>query len=291
MRTFLTSNKLRAAIRGLHSNGESLALVPTMGHLHAGHRSLVELAKQRADRVVVSIFVNPMQFNQAADLESYPQTPEEDASLLAKAGVDWLFTPSVTEMYADGMDASSQIQVPQISEPLEGAFRPGHFSGVATVVAKLLNIVQPDLVVFGEKDFQQLQVIRKMVVDLNFGTRVVSAATMRETDGLAMSSRNSLLTTENRNQAPKLHRLISRVAELLKAGARNYAELEAQGLSLLSKAGFQPEYLSVRNALNLELAKAEDTEIVILVAARLGTVRLIDNIALALNPATLKNNR
>ncbi len=289
MRTFLTSSELQAAMRGSRAGGESIALVPTMGHLHAGHLSLVKLARQRAERVIVSIFVNPMQFNQSTDLDNYPFTPQEDASLLERAGVDWLFTPQADEIYPLGISAATQIQVPHISEPLEGAFRPGHFSGVATVVAKLLNIVSPDLVVFGDKDFQQLQVIRKMVADLSFGVRVISGATIREPDGLAMSSRNSLLTAENRKKAPHLYQLLSNIKTLLESSARNYADLEAQGLELLTKAGFQPDYLSVRSTASFEPAKAEDTELVILVAASLGEVRLIDNLPVSLTSVALKN--
>jgi pantoate--beta-alanine ligase len=285
MRTFLTSSELQAAIRGPRANGESVALVPTMGHLHAGHLSLVKLAKQRADRVIVSIFVNPMQFNQSTDLDNYPLTPQEDALALEQAGVDWLFTPEAEEIYPEGIAAATQIKVPRISEPLEGVFRPGHFSGVATVVAKLLNIVSPDLVVFGDKDFQQLQVIRKMVADLSFGTRVISGETIREADGLAMSSRNTLLTENDRRRAPKLYRLLFRISELLQTGARNYTKLESQSIDLLNKAGFNPDYVSVRNALSLEPAGAGDTEVVILAAASLGSVRLIDNVPVALQAA------
>ncbi len=279
---FSSSQELRAALRGPRAEGKTIALVPTMGNLHAGHLSLVGLARQRADRVVVSIFVNPLQFDQVNDLANYPRTEQQDLALLTRHGVDWAFLPSAADLYPDGLEAAPLITVRGVSEMLEGENRPGHFEGVATVVAKLFNIVQPDLAVFGEKDFQQLLVVRKMVRDLDFPVRIVAAPTVREADGLAMSSRNSRLTEKQRRLAPQLHRLLSRIADFLREGAKSFASMEKKAEALLRTRGFEPDYIAIRNARTLAPAEESDDELVVLAAVRLGEVRLIDNIPVSL---------
>jgi len=281
---FSSAYELSIALRAPRQAGESIALVPTMGNLHAGHLSLVDIARQRADKVGVSIFVNPMQFDQAGDLTNYPRTLEADLALLGEHEVDYVFTPTVSEIYPEGQQSTTRVVAPGISSDLEGASRTGHFEGVATVVAKLFNIVQPGMAIFGEKDFQQLLVIRKMVTDLNFPIRIYSGPTVREADGLAMSSRNSRLTASQRRLAPQLYRLLQRIEGLLREGAKNFSTMEEKALALLATRAFEPDYLTIRNARTLAPATAEDDELVVLAAVRLGEVRLIDNI-----PVSLKN--
>jgi len=260
--------------------GLSVGFVPTMGNLHAGHLALVEAARQRADQVVVSIFVNPIQFGPSEDFDSYPRTLEQDAVALAEAGVHLLFAPSVNEMYPRGLEGQCRISVPGIGELLEGESRPGFFTGVATVVGKLFNIVPADLAVFGEKDFQQLQVIRRMVADMNLPMEVVGVPTRREADGLAMSSRNGYLNEAERRQAPELYRVLCSVRDRLRAGETNYSAIEAEAASRLVAAGLVPDYLTIRRSPDLQPPGAGDAQLVVLVAARLGTTRLIDNISL-----------
>ncbi len=279
---FSSSRELRAALRESRCTQQTMALVPTMGNLHAGHLSLVDLARQRADRVVVSIFVNPLQFDQAGDLANYPRTLEQDLALLTRHGVDWVFTPTEADLYPEGLDANSLVCVRGVSEMLEGENRPGHFEGVATVVAKLFNIVQPDLAVFGEKDYQQLLVIRKMVRDLDFPVEILAAPTVREPDGLAMSSRNSRLTEAQRRLAPQLYRLLSRIADFLREGAKSFASMEKKAEALLRTRGFEPDYIAIRNARTLAPATDTDDELVVLAAVRFGEVRLIDNVPVSL---------
>ena len=258
--------------------GERIGFVPTMGNLHAGHMRLVDEAFGSAQRVVVSVFVNPTQFAPGEDFASYPRTPEDDRRQLAERGTDVLFAPAVEVMYPGGTGSTTQVVVPELSEGLCGAFRPGHFTGVATVVARLFNLVQPHVAVFGEKDFQQLAVIRRMVADLAFPVEIVGVATVREADGLALSSRNRYLGADDRRRAPLLYRTLCKVAQRLREGDADIGELEARAVEDLRKAGFQPEYVAVRDAATLGDPGEPGRERVVLAAARLGKARLIDNV-------------
>ncbi|MDD5035917.1 MAG: pantoate--beta-alanine ligase [Methylococcaceae bacterium] len=266
---------LRESLRIWRMRGESIAFVPTMGNLHAGHLHLVEEAKKQAERVVVSIFVNPTQFSAGEDFGSYPRTPEKDAAQLRESGVDLLFMPDTETMYPRG--SSTFVEVPGISETLCGSFRPGHFRGVATVVCKLFNMVQPEVALFGEKDFQQLTVIHRMVADLNLPVRVIGVPTVREANGLAMSSRNGYLSTEEKSQAALLYQSLLAAKAALEAGERDYRSIETQQLENLKEGGFVPDYFVIRKVDLAEPASC-DRDFVILLAARLGKARLIDNI-------------
>lgn len=265
----------------------TVALVPTMGNLHEGHMSLVRQARARAQRVVVSIFVNPLQFDRAEDLERYPRTLEADSRLLADAGVDALFCPSEQDMYPHDGRPPVRVVVPELSEILEGAFRPGHFDGVATVVAKLFNLVRPDLALFGEKDYQQFKLIERMVQGLDIPTRVEALPTVREPDGLAFSSRNSQLGPEARAVAPQLKQVLDEVAGQCRAGmvpasAEAALEIEGGACDRLRETGFDPEYLSIRRADDLSEPAPDhplsEQDLVVLAAAWLDEVRLIDNV-------------
>ncbi len=269
---------LRMQVQAWRRQGESIAFVPTMGNLHAGHLRLVQAAKVRADRVVVSIFVNPTQFGAGEDLASYPRTEQEDVHKLQTQAVDAVFMPSVQEMYPDFGAALTTVSVKQVSENYCGAVRPGHFEGVATVVTKLFNIVQADFAFFGEKDFQQLAVIRTMVVDLNMPVEIVAVPTEREPDGLAMSSRNTYLTTLQRRQAPQLYQALCAAKNAILDARLSYDVIERQFQQTLKQQGFAPDYFSICRRSDLQAATSADSELVILVAARLGTTRLIDNI-------------
>jgi len=282
MQTLTTIAELRQQVRAWRQNGERIALVPTMGNLHAGHLQLVDEARRCADRVVVSIFVNPMQFSDAGggDFERYPRTFEADRGKLEASGADLLFFPSQQEMYPAGFENVTRVEVPGISDILCGAFRPGHFVGVATVVAKLFNMVQPDVAVFGEKDFQQLLVIRRLTEELCFPVEILGVPTVREASGLAMSSRNQYLTAEERERAAILYRTLQAAKTRLQAGEGTIATVESEALATLADAGFRPEYFTVRRARDLHPATPGDTELVILAAAWLGEARLIDNIRL-----------
>jgi pantoate--beta-alanine ligase len=282
MQLISASNGIRAVVRAWRRAGDAIALVPTMGNLHAGHLELMRAARRHADRVVVSIFVNPLQFTDANDLAAYPRTPEEDQALLRGAGVEALFQPDVAAIYPRGMAAATRIEVPGLSGILCGEFRPGHFSGVATVVAALFNLVQPDVAVFGEKDYQQLLVIRRLAEDLHFPVEIAGVATVRESDGLACSSRNRYLAPRERAQAPELYRVLCALRDEILAGRRDYPAVTAEGLRQLQAAGFQPEYLSVRRAGDLATASPGDCSLRLLAAGRLGKARLIDNIPLDL---------
>ena len=257
--------------------GERIAFVPTMGNLHAGHLALVREAARVAERVVVSIFVNPLQFDRQDDFQAYPRTLAEDREALAQEAVDLLFLPEVEEMYPRGMEACTRVEVPGLSEVLCGAFRPGHFVGVATVVTKLLNAVRPDVALFGEKDFQQLLVVRRLVEDLNLPVEVRGVPTVREPDGLALSSRNRYLSPEERARAPALYRALLAARERLLAGEPPGA-VEAAGMRELEAAGLRPEYFSVRRREDLEEPGPADGQLVVLAAAWLGRARLIDNL-------------
>ena len=278
METVATVAAVREYVRSWRAAGLRIAFVPTMGNLHAGHISLIQLARTRADRFVASIFVNPMQFGPNEDFNHYPRTPTRDAQMLEAAGCDLMFMPDVAEMYPHGAERATRIEVPGISRVLCGEFRPGHFEGVATVVAKLFNIVQPDLAVFGEKDFQQLTVIRRMAADLCLPVEIVGAPTMRETDGLAMSSRNQYLTDEERRIAPRIHAQLQHAAQALRAGPVDLATLEVSGAAALTAAGFRVDYFAVRSVADLMPPAALERDLVVLCAARLGKARLIDNL-------------
>ena len=273
-----TSEALREQLDDWRHSGEHIALVPTMGNLHDGHLSLVSLAREHAERVVVSIFVNPTQFSETDDFDQYPRTLERDKRRLKRVKADLLFVPDVETMYPFGIDNATSVTVPVITAEFCGVFRPGHFDGVTSVVSRLFNIVQPDVAIFGQKDFQQQLVIRRLVDDLRLPLQIVSGATQREADGLALSSRNQYLSDEERAVAPTLYSVLQGIGNDLQAGKRNYTELEQQAMDVLSDAGFDPEYVGIRRAENLQLPDRDNDEIVILAAVRLGAARLIDNI-------------
>lgn len=282
MMTQLTIDDVRAQVQAWRQMGERVAFVPTMGNLHAGHLALVARARELAERVVVSIFVNPLQFGEGEDLEAYPRTPAEDSRELQAAGVDLLFMPDEQEIYPNGREGVTFVEVPGISELLCGASRPGHFRGVATVVCKLFNIVQPDLACFGEKDFQQLAVLRRMVDELNMPLEVVGVPAVREADGLAMSSRNGYLSTAEREIAPRLYQTLQALAEEVRAGERDYPALEQFGRKMLQQGGLQPDYLLLRRTSDLLPPQGDETSLVLLAAAYLGRARLIDNLLIEL---------
>ncbi|MCM0614354.1 pantoate--beta-alanine ligase [Marinobacter sediminum] len=280
MRTVHSLKELRTILRGYRRQGKTIGLVPTMGNLHEGHISLVRKAAEAADIVVTSIFVNPMQFGAGEDLESYPRTLAEDQEQLEAAGNTLVFAPTASEVYPDGLAQQTQVIVPDVSDGHCGASRPGHFEGVATVVSMLFNMVQPDFAVFGEKDFQQLAVIRKMVRDLMVPVEVVGAPTIRETDGLAKSSRNGYLSPAERKVAPVVYRTLRETAEKIEEGHPDLQALEQDATAKLSKAGLRPDYFNIVNSRTLKPATPEDSDITLLVAAFLGTTRLIDNLSI-----------
>jgi pantoate--beta-alanine ligase len=277
MQTLTRIDELRRQVRQWRGRGSRVALVPTMGNLHAGHLDLLRRAIERAERTVVSVFVNPLQFGPLEDFAGYPRTLGDDARRLAAAGADVLFAPSVEEVYPAGASEQTRVEVPGISEDLCGASRPGHFAGVATVVCKLFNMVQPDLAVFGEKDYQQLLVIRRMTADLCIPVEIVGAPTVREPDGLAMSSRNRYLTSRERQTAPLLYRMLREAAEDLRSDM-TFSAVEKRGRDRLAAAGFRPDYVGVRRSDDLAPPGPKDRELVILTAAYLGRARLIDNL-------------
>jgi pantoate--beta-alanine ligase len=282
MRTVHRVTDLQAELAEWRSRGESIALVPTMGNLHAGHLSLVQRARQLGECVVVSIFVNPLQFGPNEDFERYPRTLEADQKLLAGAGAELVFAPAVADVYPGGYPPATTVRVGgALTAILDGHFRPGHFDGVATVVNILFNLVRPDAAVFGEKDWQQLQVIRRMAADLGMPLRIVGAPTLREADGLALSSRNQYLDPGERALAPRLHAALSAVAAAIENGRRDYAALCAEQWAALEGAGFKPQYLEVR-APDLSEPGADAPSLVLLAAAYLGRTRLIDNLQLRL---------
>ncbi|CAJ1291395.1 pantoate--beta-alanine ligase [Escherichia coli] len=268
---------LRQQIRRLRMEGKRVALVPTMGNLHDGHMKLVDEAKARADVVVVSIFVNPMQFDRPEDLARYPRTLQEDCEKLNKRKVDLVFAPSVKEIYPNGTEIHTYVDVPGLSTMLEGASRPGHFRGVSTIVSKLFNLVQPDIACFGEKDFQQLALIRKMVADMGFDIEIVGVPIMRAKDGLALSSRNGYLTAEQRKIAPGLYKVLSSIADKLQAGERDLDEIITIAGQELNEKGFRADDIQIRDADTLLEVSETSKRAVILVAAWLGDARLIDN--------------
>ncbi|MDZ7663410.1 pantoate--beta-alanine ligase [Thiohalophilus sp.] len=277
MRIFDAVRDMQLQSLSWRAAGWRIAFVPTMGNLHEGHLSLVREAARRGDRVVVSIFVNPLQFNDATDYRHYPRTFDQDRQQLAALGVAAVFAPDETAMYPQGREAVTRVEVPQLTSELEGAHRPGHFTGVATVVTKLFQAVLPDIALFGEKDYQQLLVVRKLGADLNMPVEVAGLPTCREADGLAMSSRNGGLKPAERRQAPELYATLQWVGQQWRAGETDLSALEAAAMARLADAGFAPEYVSVRDATTLRPPRA-GAPAVVLGAARLGEVRLIDNL-------------
>jgi pantoate--beta-alanine ligase len=278
MLTATTIADVRQHVGEWHAAGERVVFVPTMGNLHAGHVSLIEAARKHGKRFVASIFVNPMQFGPNEDFAHYPRTPSQDAKMLAEAGCDLMFSPEVGEIYPNGAANATRVEVPGISGILCGEFRPGHFEGVATIVAKLFHIVDPDVAIFGEKDFQQLTVIRRAVQDLNLPVQIVGAPTVRAEDGLALSSRNRYLSAEQRAAAPVIYRALDAARRRLEDGDTDYATIEAAGLAVLQAAGIQPDYLEVRTADRLARPTGHESDLVVLAAGRLGKARLIDNL-------------
>lgn len=282
METVTTIAAVREHVRRWRSEGRRIAFVPTMGNLHAGHVSLIETARRYGERFIASIFVNPMQFGPNEDFAHYPRTPSQDAGMLAEAGCDLMFMPDVLEIYPNGSERATRVEVSGLSSVLDGEFRPGHFEGVATVVAKLFHIVEPDAAIFGEKDFQQLTIIRRMVADLCMPIEIIAAQTVREPDGLAMSSRNQYLTDEERRKAPVIHQTLLAAVARLRAGGKDFAAIERAGVEALDREGFSPDYFAVRRAEDLSSPAADTRHFVILVAARLGRARLIDNLQLSI---------
>src|ERR1700681_205978 len=278
METVTTIAAVRERVRGWRREGRRVAFVPTMGNLHPGHVSLIEAARRRGERFVASIFVNPMQFGPNEDFAHYPRTPRDDERMLAAAGCNLMFMPEVNEIYPHGAERATRVEVPGLSRILDGEFRPGHFEGVSTVVAKLFHIVEPDVAVFGEKDFQQLTVIRRMVADLCIPVQIVGAPTVRDADGLAMSSRNQYLTPQERSIAPRIYATLQAAANRVRSGDVDFASIERSGVPPLENAGFRLDYFSVRQAADLAAPAAEARELVVLTAARLGRARLIDNV-------------
>jgi len=273
-----TAEALRAKLSDWRAAGDHIALVPTMGNLHEGHLSLVSIAREHAERVVVSIFVNPTQFAADEDFDDYPRTLERDKRRLKRAKADLIFAPDIDTMYPFGIDNATSVSVPVITRELCGSFRPGHFDGVTTVVSRLFSLVQPDVAVFGQKDYQQQLVIRRMTEDLNLPIQIVSGPTEREEDGLAMSSRNQYLSDEERRVAPKLYAIINSIATDLASGKRNFEDLESAAMQELESYGFRPEYVSIRRTENLEPPDRDCDELIVLAAAHLGNSRLIDNV-------------
>ncbi len=282
MQVITTREELHEVHESWRHHGEHIALVPTMGNLHAGHLSLVELASQHAERVVVSVFVNPTQFGLGEDFDEYPRTLKRDTQRLKKLDADVLFAPDVGTVYPFGIDKATVVSVPGLTRNFCGASRPGHFDGVTTVVARLFALVQPDVAVFGQKDYQQQLVIRHMTADLSLPIRIITAPTVREADGLAMSSRNQYLSEVERSVAPQLYASLEAIGAELENGKRNFGELEEVARRQLQAAGFVPDYVAVRRAENLEPPDRDCDEIVVLAAAQLGKARLIDNIVVTI---------
>lgn len=270
--------ELRERVSQWRRKGERIAFVPTMGNLHAGHGSLVSRASELADHVIVSIFVNPLQFGPNEDFAAYPRTPDDDKQLLRSLHVELLFAPEVSDIYPQGQESTARVHVPGLEDILCGAFRPGHFMGVATVVTKLLNLVQPDVALFGEKDFQQLMIIRRAATDLCMPVEIIGVPTTREPDGLAMSSRNRYLLAEQRAVAPNIFGALERARVAIESGSKDFAGLEKTGADALSQAGFRPDYFAIRDAHTLQSPDDASKDLVILTAARIGRARLIDNV-------------
>ncbi|MEI8594729.1 pantoate--beta-alanine ligase [Photobacterium sp. Hal280] len=277
MHTFADISPVREQVRAWRREGRRIAFVPTMGNLHQGHLTLVRKAREQADIIIVSIFVNPMQFDKADDLNNYPRTLEEDLAKLNGEGVELVFTPTPDIIYPNGMDRQTFVEVPGLSHMLEGALRPSHFRGVATIVTKLFNIVQPDVACFGEKDYQQLALIRQMVNDLAMPIEIIGVPTVREMDGLAMSSRNGYLTVDERQRAPVLAKTMRWISSQIRGGRRDFDEVVLDANDQLRAAGLEPDEIYIRDARTLQVVGEETTQAVILMSAFLGKARLIDN--------------
>jgi len=278
MDTVTTVAAVRECVRRWRSEGRRVAFVPTMGNLHAGHVSLIDAARRHGDRFIASIFVNPMQFGPNEDYAQYPRTPTQDARMLTDAGCNLMFMPDVAAIYPNGSERATRVDVPSLSRILDGEFRPGHFEGVSTIVSTLFHIVEPDVAVFGEKDFQQLTIIRRMVADLCMPVEIVGAPTVRDTDGLAMSSRNQYLTQAERQTAPVIYQTLQAAAQRLQAGDTDFKSIEQTGINTLEKAALKPDYFSIRRAQDLGAPTPDTQHLVVLTAARLGKARLIDNV-------------
>lgn len=281
MRTVSTPPALRAQIKQWRSEGLRIAFVPTMGNLHQGHLTLVKRAKEQADRVVVSIFVNPMQFDRAEDLANYPRTLMQDQAALQSVDADLLFTPSAELIYPQGVAAETFVEVPELSARLEGAQRPGHFRGVSTIVCKLFNLVQPDVACFGEKDFQQLAIIRQMVADLYMEIEIIGVPIVREASGLALSSRNGYLTEDEHQRAPAIYQQLQHLKQRIEAGERDFATLSKDGATALNAQGFKTDSIDFIDADTLLPVTGQTARIAILLAAFLGKARLIDNLVVS----------
>lgn len=282
MQVISSKQELHEQLREWRHHDDHIALVPTLGNLHAGHIKLVELAREHAERVVVSVYVNPTQFGEDEDFEDYPRTLERDTRRLKQIGADVLFVPDDDTVYPYGHDCATVVSVPGLTENFCGASRPGHFDGVTTVVARLFALVQPDVAVFGQKDYQQQLIIRFMTEDLSLPIRIITAETVREDDGLAMSSRNQYLTEEERAVAPLLHDTLSELGSALQNGKRDFEELEKIAIGRLEKAGFGIDYVAVRRAQNLAPPDRDCDELVVIAAVHLGEARLIDNIVVTI---------
>ena len=282
MQVITSGEELRELHDTWQHHAEHVAIVPTMGNLHEGHLSLVELAAELAERVVVTVFVNPTQFGDGEDFEDYPRTLERDTRRLKTLQADVVFAPSVDTVYPFGIDNATTVSVPCLTQNFCGATRPGHFDGVTTVVARLFALVQPDVAVFGQKDFQQQLVIRHMTTDLSLPIRIITAPTVREPDGLAKSSRNQYLSAAERDVASQLHVAIEHIGQELQNGKRDFGELESNAVDKLQDVGFVPDYVAIRRAQDLEVPDRDCDELVVLAAAQLGKARLIDNVVITI---------
>lgn len=282
MQAIQDKQELRQQLAEWRRQGDHIGLVATMGNLHSGHVSLVELVREHAERVVVSVYVNPTQFGEGEDFEDYPRTLERDTLKLRKIGADILYIPDDNTMYPFGHDRATVVSVPGLTENFCGASRPGHFDGVTTVVARLFSIVTPDVAIFGQKDYQQQLVIRYMSADLNLPIRIVTAETIRESDGLALSSRNHYLTADERATAPELYATLNWMGEQLQSGERGFSDLEKQASDRLVEAGFRIDYVAVRRAEDLTVPARDCDELVVLAAVHLGKARLIDNVVVTI---------
>jgi pantoate--beta-alanine ligase len=282
MKRIDTTEDLRALLTVWHPEGDRIALVPTMGNLHKGHLKLVEMAKEHAERVIVSVFVNPTQFGPNEDFDAYPRTLDKDAMKLTRAGADVLFAPSVAEMYPEGSDNATRIFVPHLSDELEGVARPGHFTGVTSVVARLFNICHPNVAVFGQKDYQQFVILKRMAEDLHLPVKLIAVPTERDANGLALSSRNSYLDDNQRETATAISQVLNSLLSMVEDGNRDFAALEQSAAEQIAAAGLQSDYVAIRDAGDLSAPGDASLHLVALAAARCGTVRLIDNVLIEL---------
>ncbi len=276
-------SELRLAIELWRKKSERIVFVPTMGNLHAGHLKLMQVAQLHGTKVIASIYVNPMQFDQQNDFAKYPRSLDDDLDLLREKNVDLVFVPATKDMYPRPLNAMTHVHVPELGDSLEGASRPGHFRGVTTVVARLFSLVGPSVAVFGKKDYQQLLIIKRMVEDLGMPVEIVGESTIREADGLAMSSRNNLLSADERKIAPRLYETLQACRSQIMQEKSAFAALEDSARGKLKEVGFVPDYVQIRRQHDLLPPEKDDTELVIVSAAVLGKIRLIDNLELSLN--------